>query len=106
MGANLLSLKPCIEVRDGKMVVGKKYRGTFGKALHDYVKDRLQNRNDLVLDRIFITHPAADDQVERIREQIMRYADFREIDETHAGCTVSCHCGPATLGVLFIRKEK
>jgi len=106
LGANLLSLKPCIEVRDGKMVVGKKYRGSFGKVLHDYVKDRLQNRDDLTLNRIFITHAAADDHVERIREQIKRYTDFREIDETHAGCTVSCHCGPGTLGVLFIRKEK
>lgn len=105
LGANLLQLKPCIEVVDGKMGVEKKYRGSFGKCLDAYVRDRLQGRTDIVNERIFITHPACDEYVERVRGEIKKYADFEEIDETHAGCTVSCHCGPGTLGILFIRKE-
>lgn len=105
LGANILQLKPCIEVVDGKMGVAKKYRGSFEKCLNTYVKDRLQGRDDIVYERIFITHPACDEYVGHIREEIKKYADFEEIDPTHAGCTVSCHCGPGTLGVLFIRKE-
>lgn len=105
LGANLLQLKPCIDVIDGKMGVGKKYRGNFSKSLDAYVRDRLSGRDDIVYERIFITHPACDEYVDHVREEIKKYADFEEIDETHAGCTVSCHCGPGTLGVLFIRKE-
>lgn len=105
LGANLLQLKPCIEVVDGKMGVAKKYRGSFTKCLDAYVKDRLDNRNDIIYERIFITHPACDEYVQHVRAEIAKYADFEEVDETHAGCTVTCHCGPGTLGVLFIRKE-
>jgi len=106
LGANLLRLKPCIEVADGKMRVGKKYRGAFEKALGDYVRDRLSNRDDLVLDRIFITHtPCPPGTVEAVRRAVEQYAGFREIIETQAGATISSHCGPSTLGILFIRSN-
>ena len=106
LGANLLHLRPCIEVVDGKMRVGKKYRGKYEKCILDYVRDRLQGRDDLVCERIFITHtPVEDGLVEKIRAAIAEYAPFTEIIETEAGCTVSCHCGPGTLGILFIRSK-
>ncbi len=105
LGANLLNLKPCIEVRDGKMSVVKKYRGNYTKCLVSYVKDRLCNRDDLDYSRIFITHtPVSDEQMDAVRDAVKECGDFREILETNAGCTVSCHCGPGTLGVLFVRK--
>jgi len=105
LGANLLHLKPCIEVKDGAMHVGKKYKGTFDKALKKYVKERLEGRTDIVTERIFITHPACDPEiVQMVRETIPKYLEFDEIIETRAGCTVSSHCGPNTLGILFIRK--
>lgn len=105
LGANALHLKPCIEVYDGAMRVGTKYHGSFEKCIQRYVKDRLEGRDDLRLDRIFITHPhASPEAVETARKAIRQYADFKEIIETRAGCTVSSHCGPATLGVLFITK--
>ena len=105
LGANMLQLKPCIEVKNGKMGVCKKYQGSFEKSLRKYVKDRLEGRDDIVLDRIFITHPAvAAKTVAMVREEVQKYADFKEIIETRAGCTISCHCGPNTLGILFIRK--
>ena len=106
LGANLLRLKPCIEVRDGKMGVVKKYRGAFEKCLREYIKDRLEGREDLALDRIFITYSSAPEETVRmVREEIARYAPFTQVLETRAGCTVSSHCGPNTLGILFIRSK-
>lgn len=105
LGANLLRLKPCIEVKNGAMGVVKKYRGSFEKCLESYVKDRLDQRDDIITDQIFITHPdcpASD--VALTRREIEKYASFDAVTETRAGCTVSCHCGPRTLGILFVRK--
>ena len=102
--ARILRLKPCINVIDGKMTVGRKYRGSFEKALQVYVRDRLENRNDIDYSRIFITHPSCEPEtVDLVRETIQQYGDFQEIVETRAGCTVSNHCGPYTLGILFKR---
>lgn len=105
LGANLLNLKPCIEVKDGAMRVGKKYKGAFEKSLKKYVKERLEGRADIDPGRIFITHSGCGPEVVRsVREGIREYMEFDEIIETRAGCTVSSHCGPNTLGILFIRK--
>ena len=105
LGANLLKLKPCIEVREGKMSVCKKYRGSFEKCIRQYVKERLDGRTDIAGDLAFITHPACQKNVvDAAMEEAARYGAFDEVIETHAGCTVSCHCGPDTLGILFVRK--
>ncbi len=105
LGANLLHLKPCIEVRGGRMTVCKKYRGSFEKAIRQYVRERLEGREDIDGGLAFITHASAERAaVDAAREEAGRFGAFREIVETHAGCTVSCHCGPNTLGVLFLRK--
>lgn len=105
LGASLLQLKPCIEVIDGKMTVVKKYRGSYEKALGNYVKDRLLNRSDIELERIFVTHTdTSKEVVDGVIDAVKEYQEFDIIDETVAGCTVSCHCGPNTLGILFIRK--
>lgn len=105
LGANLLKLKPCIEVKEGKMGVGKKYRGKYADVLKEYVAERLQNSDDIEFDRIFITHAGCDEQiVNDVYEQVKATLPFNEILLTRAGCTVSSHCGPDTLGILFIRK--
>ena len=105
LGANLLNLKPCIEVRDGKMSAVKKYRGNYAKCLANYVKDRLADREDIIREELFITHtPVTDECLVAVKEAVDAYGNFKTVYETNAGCTVSCHCGPATLGVLFIRK--
>ena len=105
-GANLLKLKPCIEVRSGAMEPAKKYRGKIQNVILDYVTDRLSGRNDLDKSRIFITHTRCDPEwVEAARKRVMELVpDFSEILETTAGATVTTHCGPSTLGVLYIRK--
>ncbi len=105
LGANLLNLKPCIEVKNGKMSVVKKYRGSYAKCLGAYVKDRLDNREDLTRDLLFLTYTSVtDDCLQTVRDAITAYGHFEQVEESTAGCTISCHCGPGTLGVLFIRK--
>lgn len=105
-GANLLKLKPCIEVKDGKMSPSKKYRGNISKVMINYVTDRLTGRDDIDKHRVFITHTKCEkEDVDNVRAKLKELCpDFEEILETTAGCTVTTHCGPNTLGVLFIRK--
>lgn len=105
LGANLLGLKPCIEVSGGKMGVCKKYRGSFESAVRQYVRERLEGREDIRPALAFVTHPAAPESVVRAAlDTAAQYGSFDQVLETHAGCTVSCHCGPHTLGILFVRK--
>lgn len=105
LGANLLKLRPCIEVKDGKMGVGKKYRGSFDKCVCEYITDKIGNRSDLELRRVFITHSGVSEEtVQKAVETVQKLQPFEEICVTRAGCTVSSHCGPGTLGVLYIRK--
>ena len=105
LGANLLGLKPCIEVRNGKMSVVKKYRGNFDKALTAYIKDRLSGRDDLDKGTLFVTRtPVSDECLAAVKNAVAQFNDFENTYWTEAGCTVSCHCGPGCLGVLFIRK--
>ena len=105
LGANLLNLKPCIEVKNGKMAVVKKYRGNYAKCLANYVKDRLANRDDVDKDTLFVTRtPVTDECFNAVKEAVEAYNDFETTYWNEAGCTVSCHCGPGTLGVLFVRK--
>ena len=105
LGANLLNLKPCIELKDGKMSVGKKYRGSFDKCLSNYVKDRLSNREDIDWEKILITYtPVSDSALNQVRSAVAALGHFTNIWEANAGCTISCHCGPGTLGIIFVRK--
>ena len=106
LGANLLKLKPCIEVKNGSMGVGKKYRGVYGSVLKQYVDERLQNPEDIDTSRVFVTHAGCDAQiVDDIVNQVKATGLFDEVFITRAGCTVSSHCGANTLGVLFVRKS-
>ena len=106
LGANLLRIKPCIQVRDGVMGVGKKYTGSHEKVLLKYVGDRLLHLEDVDLSRVFITHSGMDDPalVDKVKDAVLAAAPFEEVLVTRAGCTISNHCGPNTLGVLFCRK--
>lgn len=105
-GARLIQLKPSIEVINGKMVVGKKYRGSFERCLEQYVQNKLEAQEDIDYSRVFITHTTSEQVVGKVKEAIRSCADFVEIIPTKAGCTVSSHCGPNTLGILFKRKTK
>lgn len=108
LGANLLKLKPEIEVRGGNMSVGKKYRGKIGDCFLNYVKDMLTDVDSIETDRIFVTHTVDEDKmdmVDSVVKLVKELVPFKEVLVTRAGCTVSVHCGPNTLGILFIRKS-
>ena len=106
LGANILKLKPCIEVVDNKMIVGKKYRGNYAKCMERYVRDRLENTGNISPERIFITHtPVAPEISETVHRTVRECMDFDTIYDTTAGCTVSCHCGEGCLGVIYIHKK-
>ena len=108
MGANLMSIKPSIRVlndQNGGMTVGKKYFGKLKKCIIAYIHDQLDGRTDIVRDRIFITHsgfPAED--IEWMKAEVEKYGPWGEIIITTAGCTISSHCGPGCIGVLFLTK--
>lgn len=106
LGANLLSLRPEIEVIDGKMQVGKKYRGKMEKTILDYVRGRLANRDDILTHRIIVTHSHVPQEIlDKVLALVRELQPFEEVLVTEAGCTISSHCGPNCLGVLFLRRE-
>ena len=105
LGANLLKLKPCIEVHNGVMGVGKKYRGSLEKCLEAYVRERIEGHDDVDYRRIFITDSGVpDEEVARIADMLRSFGPFEEIHHTRAGSTISSHCGPGTLGILYYNK--
>lgn len=105
LGANLLRIKPCIKLKDGKMGVAEKYRGSFSKCMEEYIRERLEGREDLDTSLIFITYSPTDPAYpEQARVLIEKYAHFDQVITTRAGCTVTCHCGPNTLGIIFATK--
>ena len=105
MAGGVLKLHPRISVADGKMSTGKKYRGNISKAVMDYVKDMEESLKNAEPSRVFITHSGCDRQLlDTVRSYLEGLRVFEEILETRAGGVISSHCGPGTLGVLFIEK--
>ena len=104
-GANALKLHPEIQVVDGKMQVGKKYRGDMEKSILAYIHGRLDGRDDLDTERIFVTHSGVPSEIlDKVVATVKELHPFKEVLVTRAGCTISSHCGPACLGVLFFTK--
>ncbi|MGM9948825.1 MAG: DegV family protein [Lysinibacillus sp.] len=100
--ATLLKIKPAIEVKDGRMVVGKKYRGTLLHCLEKYIKDLLENNDVIDYSRLFITHSMCPpEMIEKVKAWVARYASFEEVIEAYAGTALSVHSGPNALGLFF-----
>lgn len=105
LGANLLNLKPCLEVKDGKLSVVKKYRGSFPKCIAAYCKDRLTGREDVEHSTGWLLYTQVEDEiVAQARKDMEAFVQPGPFGENVAGCTISCHCGPGTLGLVVIRK--
>jgi len=105
LGAKMLHIRPSIVVRDGKMHPGEKYRGRYEHYLKHYIRDLLENDRDIDFRRVFVTHSPSEEGLVRFAiDTVKSYGLFQEVLETMAGCTVCSHCGPDTLGVLFMRK--
>lgn len=105
-GANLLKLKPCIQVKNGVMGVAKKYRGDYKVCVEQYIKDKLADVASIDTKRVFVTHTKCDDEIVKLAiDTVNSLVKFDEVIENTAGCTITTHCGPNTLGILFFRKE-
>lgn len=106
LGAKLLHIRPSILVRDGRMHPGEKYRGRYEHYLKHYIADLLAEDSTIDFRRVFVTHsPSEEGMVRFAIDTVKSYGLFREVLETMAGCTVCSHCGPDTLGIMFMRKH-
>ena len=107
--AGLLNIHPCIEVDNtcGGMAVGKKYRGSFEKIALRYIKDKLSQYDDICTDKIFLTDSGGleDDFREELEKAILETIPFEKVYRSTASCTISSHCGPKTMGILFVTKS-
>lgn len=105
LGANLLKLKPFINVEGGKMGVLKKYRGKWVETLRKYFDDLMEMHSEFDKDEVFITYTTATDEIVSELSDKLKKEGFKNINITRAGCTVTSHCGENTLGVLFISNK-
>ena len=105
LGANLMRIKPALQLEGGKIVVYKKYRGKMEQVYLQYIKERIQGKK-IRPGHIFITESGEIDPhlTESLIQYVKENSGCHEVHHTRAGCTVSSHCGPGTLGVLFIEE--
>lgn len=106
LAGGMLQLHPRIAVKDGKMEPGKKYRGKMSSVIMTYVKEMEEELKNAKHDRVFITHSGCDEELlAEVRAYLESLDCFDEILEARAGSIISSHCGPGTLGVIFIDHE-
>ena len=106
LGAKMLHIRPSIVVQDGKMRPGEKYRGRYEHYLKHYIEDLLENDSNIDFRRVFVVHSPSEDGLARFAiDTVKSYGLFREVLEAMAGCTICTHCGPDTLGLMFMNKE-
>ncbi|NLL91926.1 MAG: DegV family protein [Ruminococcaceae bacterium] len=107
LGAKVLKIKPSIEVVKGSMKVGKKYRGGLEQCILRYLNDKMSDIGSIDKKRIFLTHCRCPQEiVEKVESSLKKDFGFDDVIITEAGCTISSHCGPGTLGVLYIRNNE
>lgn len=104
-GANLLGIKPSLEMSGGTLAVAKKYRGKPDEVMARYVADRLSVGEDIDTARAFLVHTGLGrDRLDALRRAILRLVPFEELHEAVASCTISTHCGPGCMGVMYMVK--
>lgn len=105
LAGGALKLHPQIVVEKGAMSPTKKYRGNMSKVILNYAKDMEEALRNAVPDRVFITHSGCEETIiTEVADYLRSLGVFEEILVTRAGGVISSHCGPGTLGVLFIEK--
>lgn len=104
LGANLLGIKPCLSVQEGKLGMEKKYRGKLKMVIGKYIEERLSD-SETEDEHVFLTDAGIDPEIRAYAfEKLQATGKFKTIYQTDAGCVISSHCGPGTLGILFVRK--
>lgn len=108
LGANLLNIKPCIEVSNSSgasMTVGRKYRGKYDKVIVDYTREKLAQFSAFDTKRICIVRTDVPDEItDKVYQVIKDSGIFEKIYFSHASCTITSHCGSGTLGIFFMTK--
>lgn len=100
--AALFRIKPQIIVANGKMSPQKKYSGKNEKCVDNYCRDTLEEFNNPDLSIAFVTHSHATPEMVNIAKEHLKKRGFKTIYETVAQATITSHCGPKTLGILYI----
>lgn len=107
LGANVLGIKPSIVMADGKLQVGKKYRGKLENCQMQYVRDLLeQYAGRIDTDRAFLSRTAgvSDEQMKALQKEIHKTLKFKEYIVSTVGCTITSHCGERTFTFEFMLK--
>ena len=106
MGANMLQLKPCLEMIDGGLKVTKKYRGSIDRVYLKYLSEKIDILNIDTTHDIFLTHSGEIDKkmIENLKNFICDVLKTDNVFIVEAGCTVTSHCGPKTLGIGFVKR--
>ena len=100
--AALFRIKPQIILQDGKMIPKNKYHGRNEACVENYCKDTLEEFNNPDLSIAFVTHSYATDEMRKIAYDALKQRGFKKIYDTYAQATITSHCGPKTLGILYI----
>ena len=102
LGANILKVRPKIAVKDGKMGMAGSYRGPMPAVITKYCKDVIAENPNPDKSVVFITYSSATPEMLKAAHEAVDGLGFENVYETFAGATVSSHCGPNTLGILYI----
>ena len=100
----MLRIHPLIKVVDGEMAVGKKARGSMRKGLNIMLDEALALKGEIDEEFMMITHSLADESYHYLKQKVDQEFNIKNVYETHAGCVISTHCGPGTIGILYIMK--
>ena len=102
LGANLLQVHPCLELREGEIKVARKYRGAMTRVYAQYIRDLL-SREGIDTRMAFLVHSGRipQEELEQLRREILELVPFEEVPIIQVGCTVTSHAGPGAMGVIF-----
>lgn len=103
IGANLLHIRPALEMKDGKLTVYKKYRGNISNVYRQYITERLSGKR-VRPGHIFLINSGEveDSELDELEALVRDLTGAREVHRARAGCTICAHCGPKTLAVMFL----
>jgi DegV family protein with EDD domain len=102
---SVLRIRPIIKVVEGKMVLGQKTRGKRSQAINTMLSSVLSDKENMELDRIIVTHALSPEDAEYLKKELENKVTAKEVLITNAGCVISSHCGPNTVGIRYIAKE-
>lgn len=99
----VLKIRPVVKVVDGKMILGQKLMGKRERALNTMLNNVIKEKDNISPERVMVTHSISNDAC-YLKNELNKHLNVNEVIETQAGCVISSHCGPNTIGILYIEK--